>query len=427
MTLIQVWGCLLIFVLCPLLGGIPASEWLTQRLVRRPPWRHGAKFLEMGIEASKGIASVCLAQYYFPRDPTWWIIALIALVCGQFWLKKSKQLMGIVAGGVIYSWQIAFLMLLIGGISITLLRERRIGRLGLLVLFPLLVGLYTQQSSQIMAAMGLSFVLAWVDEQVPQPPASPSMGSSSGELMTLDRANDAHLFGFFQRDRNIRTLDHPLNADQVGPLAATLSQLKANGYNIPPGWVLPPGDDAAPLIQLLNPSSSQPLMVRSSVIGVNPAGTPPEPIFQITSRRALAQVIRACRSAYSATPSSPHAQDQGVAVMVQVQVKGQYSGLAKSQDIQNSDPATVVIIGGPGPTPAEALMHPQTQQIRVSDPEKASSQALRAPQSIPPELVQKITAIAQDLETHYHGIPQQIEWSDDGSTLWILAVNAIQE
>lgn len=429
MTLIQVWGCLLIFVLCPLLGGIPASEWLNQHLPIPPktPWRYGATFLEMGIEASKGIASVCLAQYYFPRDPTWWIIALIALVCGQFWLRKSKRLLGIIAGGVIYSWQIAFLMLLIGGIGITLLRERRIGRLGLLVLFPLLVGLYTQQSSQIMAAMGLSFVLAWVDEQVPQPPASPSMGSNPGELMTLDRANDAHLFGFFQRDRNIRTLDHSLNADQVGSLAVTLSQIKALGYKVPPGWLLSPGDDADPLIQLLNPSPSQPLMIRSSVIGTTLSGTPPEPVFQITSRRALAQIIRACRSAYSATPSSPNSRDSGVAVMVQVQVKGQYSGLVRSQDIQNSDPTTVVIIGGPGSTPAEALMHPQTQQIRVSVPEEASSQALSTPQLLPSELVQKIASIARDLETHYHGIPQQIEWSDDGSILWILAVSAIQE
>lgn len=427
MTLIQVWGCLLIFVLCPLLGGIPVSEWLIQRLPARsrPSWRYGVTVLEMGIEASKGIASVYLARYYFPRDPTWWLIALIALVFGQFWLQKSKQLLGIVAGGVVYSWQIAFLLLLIGGISITLLRERRIGRLGLLILFPLLVGLYTQQGSQVMAAMGLSFVIAWVDEQVPQSPAS--MGVSPGELMTLDQANDAHLFGFFQRNRNIRTLDHALKVDQVGPLAVTLSQLKADGYNIPPGWVLPPGDDAAPLVQLLNPSANQPLMIRASVIGANPVGTPPEPIFQITSRRALAQVIRACRSAYSATPSSPRSQDQGVAIMVQAQVKGQYSGLVRSQDLPNSDPDTVVIIGGPGPTPTEALMHPQTQQIRVSDPEEACSQALCLPQSLPPELVQKITIMARALETYYQDIPQQIEWSDDGATLWILAVNAIQE
>lgn len=195
----------------------------------------------------------------------------------------------------------------------------------------------------------------------------------------------------------------------------------------PPGWVLPPGDDAAPLIQLLNPSASQPLMIRSSAIGANPVGPPPEPVFQITSRRALAQVIRACRSAYSATPSSSHSQDQGVAVMVQVQVKGQYSGLVRSQDLPNSDPATVVIIGGPGPTPSEALMHPQTQQIRVSDVEEAHSQDLQSTRSLPPELVQKITAMARALETYYQGIPQQIEWSDDGATLWILAVNAIQE
>lgn len=72
-------------------------------------------------------------------------------------------------------------------------------------------------------------------------------------------------------------------------------------------------------------------------------------------------------------------------------------------------------------------MHPQMQQIRVSDLKEAHSQALQPPQSLPSELVQKITTMARFLEAHYHGIPQQIEWSDDGDTLWILAVSAIQE
>lgn len=430
MTLIQVWGCLLIFVLCPLLGGLPASEWLNQHLPAPlgKHWTDGKALFGLGVEASKGIASVYLAQYYFPQDPTWWLIALIALVCGQFWLRQSKQILGVVAGGMIYSWQIAFLMLLIGGISITLLRERRLGRLGLLVLFPMLVGLYTQQSSQVIAAMGLSFLLAWVEEQLSQSTSPSSTHTSSGVLSPLDRANDAHLFGFFQRDRNIRTLDHPLNADQVGHMAATLSQLKALGYPVPPGWVLPPGDDADPLLQLLNPSPAQPLMLRHEVIRAPPldASPPPEPIVQITSRRALAQVMGACRTAYSATPASPQSQDRGVAVMVQVQVKGQYSGLAWSQAPQTSDPTTVVIIGGPGSIPAEGLTHPLTQQIRVSAPEEGNLPALSSSPSLPPQLVQKIVTIARTLETHFDGIPQQIEWSDDGSTLWLLAVNAIQ-
>ena len=122
MTLIQVWGCLLIFVVCPLLGGLPLATWLTRGL-NQPQYAsnlfgtpiNGRRVILVGVEASKGVLSVLLARYYFPADPTWWIIALIALVFGQFWLRHSKQILGVVAGGVVYSWQVAFLLLLMGG------------------------------------------------------------------------------------------------------------------------------------------------------------------------------------------------------------------------------------------------------------------------------------------------------------------------
>lgn len=433
MTLIQVWGCLLIFVICPLLGGLPAAEWLLRRLKallsqHTIPWETP---IQVGVEASKGIASVFLARYYFPTDPTWWIIALIALVCGQFWLRQSKQILGVMAGCVVYSWQVAFLILLMGGIGITLLREKRLGRLGILVLFPILVGLYSQQSSQAIAAMGLSFLLAWVDEQLPDPKPTAS-ALNAGVLVTHSQTSDAHLFGLFRRDRDIRSLDQSLNADQVGQPAATLSQLKSWGYNIPPGWVLPPGDDAAPLIQLLAPSPEQPLMVRSAVVGkslhdvaTNPS---PEPIFQITSRRALAQVIGACRNAYSSTPSSPHLRDLGVAVMIQMQVIGQYGGLAWSQDVKAGDKTTVLITGGPGQTPSEALTHPSITQVRLSQsiPKHSETLALSAHQSIPLDLVNQIAIAAREIETLCRGIPQRIEWSYDGNTLWLLEVCPIE-
>ena len=435
MTLIQVWGCLLIFVVCPLLGGLPLATWLTRGL-NQPQYAsnlfgtpiNGRRVILVGVEASKGVLSVLLARYYFPADPTWWIIALIALVFGQFWLRHSKQILGVVAGGVVYSWQVAFLLLLMGGIGITLLRERRLGRLGILVLFPIVVGLTSQQSSQAMAAMGLSFLLAWVDEQLPDPKSTASAHPRSGALVTQSEADDAHLFGIFRRERPIRTLDQPLSAHEYGYPVAILSQLKHWGYPIPPGWVLPPGDDADPLIRLLTPSPETPLMIRAAAVGkqVDVTAPSPEPIFQITSRRALAQVIGACRTAYSSTPSSPDSQDLGVSVMVQMQVHGQYGGWAWSQDLTASDPTTVLITGGPGETPSAALAQPSATQIRVpkTAQEEADILALSPPQSIPADLISQIATVAQELETHW-GIPQKIEWSYDGTTLWLLEVSPI--
>lgn len=429
MTLIQVWGCLLIFVLCPLLGGLPASEWLSQRWLKPGRQSRWYRLIEGVIEASKGIASVLLARYYFPADPTWWLIALIALVYGQFWLRQSKQLLGVIAGGMIYSWQVAFLLVLMGGIGLTLLREQRLGKMGLLVLFPILVGLYSQAGSQGLAAIGLSFLLFWIDQQLPN--AKPTTVDVDPGALAIPKPNDAHLFRMFQRDRNIRTLEHPLSADPFGQPAAILSQLKSWGYNVPHGWVLPPGDDAEPLIKRLAPSPEQPFMVRSAVVGkqVNAMTHPsPDPIVQITSRQALARVIGAYRTAYSSTPSSPNHPALGVAVMVQVQVTGLYGGLAWSQDLRSDDPTMVLITGGPGQTPSEALSQTTVTHIRVPQTvvsENASVSALSAQHSMPADLVQEIARIARDIETHYQGVPQKIEWTYDGTTLWLLEVTPI--
>ena len=435
MTLIQVWGCLLIFVICPLLGGLPIAEYLTRPF---PPSKdsgyrmfgvnvHWRLWLRGGIEAGKGVLSVLLARYYFPQDPTWWIIALIALVFGQFWIRKSKPFLGIVAGGVAYSWQVTFLLLLMGGISLTLLREKQLGRLGLLVLLPIVVGLVSQQSSQVMATMGLSFLLAWGDARQSQS-SVPAEGSA---LMTQPQADDAHLFGLFQRDRNIRTLDQPLNADQYGQSATVLSQLKALGYPVPPGWVLPPGDDAEPLIRLLSPTPEQPLMVRSNVVGQtrdsDNIALSTEPIIQITSRRSLVQVIAACRTAYSSTPASSQRLELGVAVLIQIQVKGQYGGVAWSQDVKAQDPTTVLITGGPGPTPSAALTQTSAVQIRVPHmrSQSVNKMALSTPSQIPLPVVHQIATMAREIDAHYHSIPHKIEWSYDGTTLWLLAAHPI--
>ncbi len=423
MTLIQVWGCLLIFVLCPLLGGLPAAEWLSRRLGKP---RH--RFIQGVIEASKGIVSVLLARYYFPADPTWWLVALIALVYGQFWLRHSKQLLGVMAGGMVYSWQVGFLLVLMGGISLTLLREQRLGKIGLMVLFPIVVGLYSQDGSQGLAAIGLSCLLFWIDQQLPH--SQPAAEEADPGALVIPRPNDAHLFRMFQRDRNIRTLEQPLNADPFGQPAAILSQLKSWGYSVPLGWVLPPGDDAEPLIRRLAPSPEQPLMVRSAVVSkqVNTSTHPsPDPVVQITSRRALSRVIGACRTAYSSTPATPNSPALGVAVMVQVQIHGLYGGLAWSQDLKADDPTMVLILGGPGQTPSEALSQTAVTHLQVPQTvsKNADVSALSAPNAMPADLVQQIAKTARDLETHYQGVPQKLEWTYDGTTLWLLEVTPI--
>ena len=44
---------------------------------------------------------------------------------------------------------------------------------------------------------------------------------------------------------------------------------------------------------------------------------------------------------------------------------------------------------------------------------------------IPPALIQQVATLARHLELYYHGIPQDIEWSYDGTQLWLLQARPI--
>jgi len=92
-----------------------------------------------------------------------------------------------------------------------------------------------------------------------------------------------------------------------------------------------------------------------------------------------------------------------------------------------ADQATILITGGPGQTPSAALTQPSVTHVRVpqialDDP---ASLALRSHQPIPTDLVSQIAAIAREIQAHYRDIPQKIEWSYDGTTLWLLEVRPI--
>ena len=150
MTLVQVWGALLIFLVCPLLGGLPLIDWITYGITGRQLAKLGtgnvsvsAAFYHAGrlvgilavlSEAFKGIAAVLLARAFFPSEPLWELIALIALVMGRYWIGKGAGTTNVVWGIVVHDPIAAGLIFLIGGISFTIFRDRTSGRLVVLVL-----------------------------------------------------------------------------------------------------------------------------------------------------------------------------------------------------------------------------------------------------------------------------------------------------
>ncbi|MBW4516311.1 MAG: glycerol-3-phosphate acyltransferase [Timaviella obliquedivisa GSE-PSE-MK23-08B] len=451
MTLTQVWGLLLILLLCPILGGLPLIRWMTRSLTGKDlakigtgnvsvsaAFYHGGKvvgILAVCSEALKGIAAVLLARYFFPADAAWEIVALISLVMGRYWGGKGAGTTNVVWGYIAHDWVSAGLIFVISSAIFTLLRERRSGKLGVLVLIPLMTALrHPLEGARIGSTVILSALIAWIYQKIPDDLELPT-GTVQGD--------SRQMFRFFQGDRAIPTLNQILHPDKVGAKAATLSRLNRS-YPIPPGWVLPPGDDPAPLMELLNPSVEAPLIVRSSAIGEDSefasAAGQYESIANITSKAALEQAILRCQNSYNAPNALRYRQDQGVAeqsmaVLVQVQIQGVFSGVAFSRDPIARQGDAVIIEALPGMASSVVSGQVTPEQYRVTISSATSVESLDSPGwilpddlnlevegsgEIPPRLIQQVAFLARHLEEHHYGIPQDIEWSYDGHQLWVL-------
>lgn len=478
----EVLGVLLIFVVCPLLGGLPLIRWIGQWTIGQDLRRvgtgnvsvsaafyHGGRWvgvLAVLSEALKGIAAVLLARSFLP-DPVWEIMALITLVMGRYWFGKGAGTTNVVWGYIVHDPGTALLTAIIGGIGFTILRERQAGKFGVLVLLPLLTALrYPTAGELIGANITLSLLIGWIYRKIPDDLTLPT-----------DRVQSSSqsMFRFFRGDRSLLSLSQPLTATKVGGKAASLSQLIRWGYPVPAGWVLPPGDDPSPLLAALEPSPDQPFVVRSSAIDEDAstasAAGQYESLLNITSVAALEQAILRCQASYNLLSAARYRQDRGItetgmAVIVQTQVQGVFSGVAFSRDpITRQGEAVLIeaLAGGADRvvsgryTPERyrvwvqaatnrsvmnrSVMNRSTQgSVYASDQgldhnsgnASGSGQAnglvvgaIEGGGTVPTELVQQVAILARQIETQCHGIPQDIEWSYDGEQVWLLQARPI--
>ncbi|MBE9151064.1 glycerol-3-phosphate acyltransferase, partial [Coleofasciculus sp. LEGE 07092] len=386
MTLTQVWGALLIFTACPLLGGLPLISWITYALTRiqlsrvgtgnvsvSAAFYHGGRWvgiLAVLSEAFKGIAAVLLAGYFFPTEPAWELIALIMLVMGRYWMSKGAGTTNAVWGIVVHDWKVALFVFVIGGISFTIFRDRTSGRLSILILIPIILALlHPQDSARIVTAIALGLLLAWIYHKIPD---DLNLPSEEGKVESQS------VFRFFRGDRAIISLNQELDARQVGQKAAHLSQLKRWGYAVPTGWVLPPGDDAQPLIENLPISESEPLVVRSSAIGEDSESSSAagqyQSVVNVTSRPALQEAITQVLASYHNPSATQYRRnrdlpDTSMAVLVQKQIQGVFSGVAFSRDPISQQGDAVVIEGLPGDATRVVSGQVTPEQYRIYLPE----------------------------------------------------------
>jgi len=441
------------------IGGLPIIAWLVQGLTQQKltelgtgnisvsaAFYHGGTrigLLAVLSEALKGIVVVMLARSLFPGVAAWEIMALIALVLGRFILGRGAGTTNVVWGYVAHDWVIAVSIFGLSGVMFAVVRRRQWARLGVLAMIPVLESVRRpEQPGAIAAATMLSLLIAGIYQQLPDDLAlvAPAPTDNSRKMFQYLRGRDV-----------IGSLNDKPKVAQMGHKAATLAQLKQAGYAVPRGWVLPMGTAARSLVQHLEKVEpapwQQPWIVRSSAVdedslAASGAGQY-ESIAQITSAAEFEAAIAQCRAAYYREGAVQYRRDRGLgdraglALLVQPQIPGQYSGVAFSRDPVEPGPAVVVeALAGGAEQVVSGQVTPEQYQVTVMEAEVdaivpadlATLPASVPPPdepAIPPALIQQVALLARHLERHYHGIPQDIEWSFDGETLWLLQARPI--
>lgn len=456
LTLTQVWGSLVILMGCPILGALPLINWIATPFVGRrldnigtgnvsvsAAFYHGGKFagiLAVLSEAAKGIIAVLIARYFFPQMPAWELIALIALVIGRYWGGKGAGTTNVTWGIVVHDPIAAFLVFLISLISFTIFRDRRTGRLIVLFLLSLIISLrHPDDPFRIAMAIVLSVFIAWIYTQIPD-----DLDLSETQANEESRK----MFRFFQGDKAVPTLNQPLDPQKVGQKAANLSKLKNWGYNVPQGWILPAGDDPQPLTASLKPSLDNPLIARSSAVGEDSetasAAGQYVSVGNITNAEELDEAITQVQTSYQRQNARQYRQDRQtaeatIAVLIQQQIPGVFSGVAFSRDPVDRYTSAVVIEALPGEASRVVSGQVTPEQYRVFLPEdlpNANASEASQPDSpdeiviegsgdVPQKIIREVALLVRDLELRDRGIPQDIEWTFDGEKIWLLQARPI--
>ncbi|MBR8833325.1 MAG: glycerol-3-phosphate acyltransferase [Stigonema ocellatum SAG 48.90 = DSM 106950] len=440
----ELWGTLVILIVCPLLGALPLSAWVTQALSQRPlahigtgnigvssAFYHGGTLvgiLAVFSEAFKGITAVLLARTFFGHGSAWELMALIAVVLGRYWVGKGAGTTNVVWGFTIHDPLAAAFVFLLASTSYTILGSRKLAKFGVLVLFPLIVAiLHPEDSPGIFAAIALAGLQAFIYKEMPDDLDLPA---------SLAQPESQAAFKFLRGDQDILSLNDNLDAARFGHKAARLSEIKHWGYPVPKGWVLGVLDDPTPLIEFLQPSELSPMVVRSSAIGEDlehaSAAGQYETILNVTTKDGLQQAIARVRASYNNSVAVQYRRDRslheaGMAVLIQQQVQGVYSGVAFTRDPMTKQGDAVVIEALPGNAAqvVSGKFTPEQYRAKVMETDNFSSVQLEGQGQVPPALIKQVAYLSRHLEERYHGIPQDIEWSYDGQTLWVLQTRPI--
>jgi hypothetical protein len=362
----QLLGASLILILCPLIGAMlmpPVPKSRRQRTTSPslkqgwPSWllRSHSTAIDWAqwgwtLEILQGLIAVGMAKLIFPDYPEWDMIALMGVTAGRFWRQRSARnspanggILMMFAGYMLHNPVSGMLVFLFGGIGSMVFRENRQIAFVWLMLMPLIIVIRDPRSGiLILLTAGLAGVLYGLEQK-----QSPAQAKSTAQMFRADALSDR------------------LNPAVAGELAVTLAQLQQQGFPVPIGWVIYPGDDPESLAQMIQPLERQLWTVQLSFVNRS-------------NQQVMGDLI-GLRSIWAAIVQGFEAHSgERVAAIVQPQINCLYRGSVYCQ----------------APTLKADIPSPVSQQIIA--------------------LVDRLNAELNTLET--------LEWGYDGQQVWILQV-----
>ncbi len=377
----QVLGASLILIFCSLTGAVlvpPASKSRRQRaaLPSTPQWwpswwRSIGTTIDWSqwnwtLEILQGLIAVGLAKLIFPDHNEWDMIALMAVAAGRFGRQQLASphrptggVLMMLAGYTLHNPISGMLVVVFGGIGSMVFRENRQIAFLWLMLMPLMTVIRDPRSGVlIVLTAGLAGILYGLEQtrwSATDPGSAPTQAKATAQMFRADALSDR------------------LNSAVAGELAVTLAQLQQQGFPVPIGWVIYPGDDPESLGQMIQPLDRQLWNVRLSFVdGLRPTdGHRP-------SQEVMGGLV-GLRSIWAAIVQGFEAHSgERVAAIVQPQINCLYSG----------------------------SVYCQAPTLKADVPSVVSQQVIA--------LVDRLNAELNTLEI--------LEWGFDGQQVWILQV-----
>ncbi|WP_218080184.1 glycerol-3-phosphate acyltransferase [Anthocerotibacter panamensis] len=406
----------LLIVFALVLGALPLTDWIFRAVEGKALKSLGtgnvgvtAAFQQGGkragipaviAEAGRGIMAVLAADALFPTQPAWAFWSLVALVLGRFLATRGAGVTNVLWGIALFPPLLITGVLATGGVLYLGTRNPRLSR-----------------------RVGIGSLPLWVLVQT---------GVWDGALLTATVTLVGILIGIdwvLKDDWEAHTyprLGQKLAVHTVGAKAANLSLLQQKGFPVPEGWVLDPTQDLRAFARIFPLERNQPVIVRSSALGEDSLSASAAGQYlslpNIQDREALTAALERCRASYQtpqalqyrARTGSSHAP--GMPLLIQRQIQGKVSGVLFTRS--PLDARHLVIEYLPGG--AERVVSGQyTPQQLLLDREHLED-ALTQPCDLPAAVLQKLVGLALDLEGVFQDTPQDIEWTWDGSQIWIL-------